>query len=281
MKMMKQQPYATHEQPSEYRGLNSRDSVKRPSRLCKFLLALLGFKIGLLGVVMFEPVIDLGFVQYSAQEVATTWQNNFGKAQGQDSGMTPETVALEASVQKMSATVAETSAKVKAETTAANMVQAQNAPKNTAFRRAPGIAFAATPVNVPQASQGGATSNLSLDALTRKQEELTRKEQDLKSLQAELDSRFQQMQDLEMRLKIMLKDAEEMKDARYRQLVDVLSNMKARQAAEVLSTLDEKIAVRVLAGMRGRSAGEILSLADPVKAARLAEALSRMQMPLE
>ncbi|MDR2825704.1 MAG: hypothetical protein LBV76_02785 [Deltaproteobacteria bacterium] len=283
---MKQQLFATKKQPFEDIISDREPTVKKPSRLCKILLALLGFKIGLLGIVVFEPVADLGFVLPSAQEVATVWQHNPGPVQNPQvqNAQVAEVVALQPEPQNLPVIAAESSVKITElkpvpELSKPAAVPASPQNMTRTIRRAPGLAFAATPVDLPQGDT--ASPSVSLEALNRKQEELGRKEQDLKTLQAELDSRFQQMQDLEQRLKIMLKDAEEMKDARYKHLVDVLSNMKARQAAEVLSTLDEKIAVRVLAGMRGRQAGEILSLADPIKAARLAEALSRMQMPLE
>ena len=55
--------------------------------------------------------------------------------------------------------------------------------------------------------------------------------------------------------------------------------MKAKQAGQVLETLDERTAVRILAGMRGRQAGEILNNITPEKAARLSEMLTRMQLP--
>ena len=61
----------------------------------------------------------------------------------------------------------------------------------------------------------------------------------------------------------------------------MLSNMKAKQAASVLETIDEATAVKILAGMRGRQSGEILTYVNPTKAARLAEALARMQLPFE
>jgi flagellar motility protein MotE (MotC chaperone) len=149
-----------------------------------------------------------------------------------------------------------------------------------------GLAFAAAPAAQSAQNNAGAAAppaqnSLTLDAMNRRQEELDRREQVLRSLEQELDERLGQMQALEMRLQTMLKDAEEARDNKYKHLVDVLSNMKSRQAAEVLESLDEKIAVKVLAGMRGRQAGEILTYAAPGKAARLTEALARMQLPLE
>jgi flagellar motility protein MotE (MotC chaperone) len=272
MKTMKHQPYATKKQPSEY-GAAGQGVAGKPSRLCKFLLALVGFKIGLLGMAMLEPDVKQGFAPSSSQEAAAERQK------ASDPARETVRIALHEPEPELPANAAENTGTTAARVNAALAGQAAAQENIRAARKAPGIAFASSPANIPQGE--GAPASVSLEALTRKQEELARREEDLKSLQTELDARFQQMQDLEQRLKVMLKDADEIKDARYRQLVDVLSNMKARQAAEVLSTLDEKIAVRVLAGMRGRQAGEILSLADPVKAARLAEALSRMQMPLE
>lgn len=132
------------------------------------------------------------------------------------------------------------------------------------------------------ATQTGAQANqAALDALNRKQDDLSRREQELKSLEQQVDAKLAQMQDLEARIKTMLKDAQGMKDEKLRHLVDVYTNMKAKQAAAVLETLDEKIAVRILAGMRGRQAGEILTFVQAEKAAKLSEALTRMQLPLE
>lgn len=254
---MKQQPSAT---------------TKRPSRLCRLLLVLVGCKALLLGTVLFEPLFDFGS---SSSNVVATWKaptvaENAVPAQAVQAAhgaAVPEEPVTQA--------VAVAAPGVPQPSQSAAPVEIQQ-PRT---RGGSGVAFAAVQANPSR--QATPQSNLSLEALNRKQEELARKEQDLRNLQAELDARFEQMRELEQRLQIMLKDAEEMKDARYRHLVDVLSNMKARQAADVLATLDEKVAVRVLAGMRGRQAGEILSFVDSAKAARLTEALTRMQMPLE
>ena len=257
--MMKQQPSATTRKKQSSSG-------RKPSGLCKFLLTLVGAKLCLLGLMLANPGLDpsaiLPFADESAQTVALS------------------TPSIDEIIAQTAPTISPGPSLAEVEAPAAIPEVKSGKYPTRSGHRAPGVAFAAAPVN-PPAPVPGQPGSLSLEALTRKQEELARQEQDLKILQAELDSQFQQMQELEMRLKIMLKDAEDLKDARYRHLVDVLSNMKARQAADVLSTLDEKIAVRVLAGMRGRQAGEVLSLADPVKAARLTEALARIQMPLE
>jgi flagellar motility protein MotE (MotC chaperone) len=165
-----------------------------------------------------------------------------------------------------------------------------DAPETAAVAEAPAPLFGpgaalAAPAGVPPApvaaTDAGQSPNLAREALARKEQELARKEQDLLTLQRELDDRLEQLQVLENRLSVMLQDANEVKDEKFRKLVDMLSNMKARQAASVLETLEESTAVKVLAGMRGRQSGEILTYVNPVKAARLSEVLTRMQLPFE
>ncbi|GFM37098.1 MotE family protein [Desulfovibrio psychrotolerans] len=132
-----------------------------------------------------------------------------------------------------------------------------------------------------QQGNGFPQDALTRESLQQKQEELNRREADLNRLQQEINQKIQNLQQLEQRLQVMLEQAEETKDKKMRHLVDVYSNMKAKQAADVLSTLDEGIAVKILAGMRGRQAGEILTFVNAEKAARLSEALTRMQLPFE
>jgi len=79
----------------------------------------------------------------------------------------------------------------------------------------------------------------------------------------------------------MLDQAQQTKDEKLRHLIDVYTNMKPKQAAAVLETLDERIAVKILAGMKGRQAGEILTGVSAKKAATLSEQLTKMQLPPE
>jgi flagellar motility protein MotE (MotC chaperone) len=142
---------------------------------------------------------------------------------------------------------------------------------------------------LPPIASSGASSDAAPTALqpdlknaaAKRQEDLARKEQELRVLEGELNSRLERMQILENRLSSMIKEAEGTQDAKFRHLVDMLSNMKAKQAAAVLETLDQKVSVKVLAVMRGRQAGEILTYVKPQIAAQLTEALARMQLPLQ
>jgi flagellar motility protein MotE (MotC chaperone) len=81
----------------------------------------------------------------------------------------------------------------------------------------------------------------------------------LRTLERELDEKLENLKALEVRMQKLIDSAGTIQDEKMAHLVDVYSNMKPKQAAQVLETLDEPIAVRILAGMSGRKAGEILS----------------------
>ena len=131
------------------------------------------------------------------------------------------------------------------------------------------------------AAPTGQSDAMLKDALDRRQADLDRREAELNRLEQSLNEKLLNMQAMEARIQTMLKEAQSLKDEKMRHLVDVYTNMKAQQAAQVLETLDERTAVQILAGMRGRQAGEILTYVKPEKAARLSEMLTRMQLPFQ
>lgn len=135
----------------------------------------------------------------------------------------------------------------------------------------------------PMTAQVAAQGDLSEEwqTLRRRQEEVQRQEQALRALEEELDAKLDRLQNLETRIQGMIEEADVLKDGKMRHLVDVYSNMKPREAARALEALEELVAVKILSGMRGRNAGEVLSFVDAERAARLTEALTRMQLPLQ
>lgn len=132
------------------------------------------------------------------------------------------------------------------------------------------------PSAAPPASPSGAPDS---NALLKRQDELDQREQGLKSLESELNSRIAKLKEMETSIKGMLEEAKGVKDQKLKHLIDVYSNMNAKQAAKVLETLDNGIAVKILAGMRGRQAGEVLNNMEAKKAAGLTEMLTRIQLP--
>jgi flagellar motility protein MotE (MotC chaperone) len=119
------------------------------------------------------------------------------------------------------------------------------------------------------------------DALQRKEEQLKRREESLRTLEKEVDAKLERVQRIQADIKQMIEEAKSIRDRKFKHLIDVYSSMKAQNAAQALSKLDEDTAVKILAGMRGRSAGEILNNVAPEKAARLSEALTEMQIPFQ
>lgn len=122
---------------------------------------------------------------------------------------------------------------------------------------------------------------LSAKKMQERSDELDRREAQLNRLEKEIDVKLAKLQELESRLDRMLAEADVKKQKKLKHLVEVYANMKSKQAAQVLETLDRNIAVKILAGMRGRQAGEILTYVKPTKAAQLSEALTKMQVPFE
>lgn len=259
--MMKQQPSAIK---------------MSPSKLCRLLLLAVLIKLALLGLLIFEPIMPgmvPGFSGLTSADGSSAGRAAANAATGAGAGASPS----------IEATLPDSGMNSSSPGTASPMVAPGAAPGITApAGGSQGQPPVLPPIGArPAAVDAGATNGESLDVLARRQEDLARREQELRGLENDLSNRLEQMKILENRLALMMKDAEETKDAKFRHLVDVLSNMKAKQAAAVLETLDPKIAVRVLAGMRGRQAGEILTFVKAERAAHLTEALAHMQLPLD
>lgn len=236
----------------------------RLSKLCKWLFLVLCMKLVVLGTLMWDGTLT-GFTL--SQPVAMTAPTPLPAASKVEALATGSGAAgLMASGEEV----------VQAQPVAATVAVAL--PMLSTSQ-----AVAADDTAATGAEDAGANSGTDMqrEALLRKEEDLNRRESELRSLERDLDTKIQNLQALEERLAKMLEEAGEVKDKKLRHLVDVYSNMKAKQAAAVLETLDEKIAVRILAGMRGRQAGEILSFVNAQKAARLSEALTKMQLPFE
>ncbi|NCC24829.1 MAG: DUF3552 domain-containing protein [Deltaproteobacteria bacterium] len=118
-----------------------------------------------------------------------------------------------------------------------------------------------------------------LQELRQREMALDRREQDLKALESRVDRRMAELRQMEASIKKMLEEADSVKNERIRHLVGVYSNMKPKEAAKVIETLDQDIAVKILSGMQGRIAGEILSFVETRKAAALTEQLTNLQVP--
>lgn len=144
----------------------------------------------------------------------------------------------------------------------------------------PALAQQAPPAAKPApAAAAPAAAAPDAQALLKRQDELDQREQALKALETDLNTRIAKLKEMETSIKGMLEEAKGVKDQKLKHLIDVYSNMNAKQAAKVLETLDNNIAVKILAGMRGRQAGEVLNNMEAKKAAGLTEMLTKVQLP--
>jgi flagellar motility protein MotE (MotC chaperone) len=114
-------------------------------------------------------------------------------------------------------------------------------------------------------------------SISAREQEVRKREAELKSMEAEIDAKLENLRAMELKMEKLLESAGAVQDEKMQHLVDVYSNMKPKQAAQVLENLDESIAVKILAGMSGRKAGEILSFVRTERTAKLSEALTRLQ----
>ena len=143
------------------------------------------------------------------------------------------------------------------------------------------LALAQEPAAPAEQAQGNssdseAQANQPQDINAREQA-LAKKEAELRVLEAQVDEKLTTLRELEVRMQNLIDSAGSIQDEKMAHLIDVYSNMKPKQAALVLQTLEESIAVRILAGMSGRKAGEILSSVRADRAAALSAALTRLQ----
>jgi len=117
--------------------------------------------------------------------------------------------------------------------------------------------------------------------LKRREDELAAKERALAAMEKTIDDKLAELKRSEASLKAMLDQADVLKDARIKRQVDTYMAMKPKQAAEVLSNMDQDLAVKILTGMKPKVAGEIMTYVKTPKAAKLTEAMTAVQTPLQ
>ncbi|WP_305045781.1 MotE family protein [Geoalkalibacter sp.] len=113
-------------------------------------------------------------------------------------------------------------------------------------------------------------------ALTEKEQILERREMELKTLQAEVDKKIDELRQRREELAAMLaqKDAAEIQKAQ--ELSKMYEKMDPNIAAGIIANLDKDLAVAILEGMRAKSAGRILAGMDQEVAAALTVSYSSL-----
>ncbi len=109
------------------------------------------------------------------------------------------------------------------------------------------------------------------EELDAREKELTELEEELQKQKVELDKRIVQLEEMRGQIGKTLKDRVEVDQEKVNKLVDLYSNMKSKQAADVIGTINEELAVEVLSKMKKKNAAEIMNLLAPEKARVLSE----------
>lgn len=107
--------------------------------------------------------------------------------------------------------------------------------------------------------------------LDLKEKELIELEEELQKQKAEIEVRIKQLEDLRGQISTALKGRIDVDQERVMKLVETYSTMKPKQAAEILSGLDEDLAVEVLGKMKKKNVAEIMNLLEPAKARSISE----------
>lgn len=107
--------------------------------------------------------------------------------------------------------------------------------------------------------------------LDMREAELNELEEELHKQKIEIEARIRKLEEMRSQIAGILKDKVQMDDEKVGKLVDLYSNMKAKQAAEIIDNMNEDLAVEILSRMKKKNAAEIMNLLKAEKAQVLTE----------
>lgn len=107
--------------------------------------------------------------------------------------------------------------------------------------------------------------------------DLNKLEEELQKQKLELDGKIKQLEAMRSDISKTLKTRVAVDQEKVDKLVQFYSTMKPPQAAKVIESLNEDLAVEVMDKMKKKSAAEIMNALDPKKARRLSELLTGYQ----
>ena len=115
-----------------------------------------------------------------------------------------------------------------------------------------------------------------LESLQQRRQELEARSRELevrdsllKAAEKRIEQRLQELREMEARVTGVEKKKDEEEAAKFKSLVSMYENMKAKDAAKIFDRLDLRILVEVVNGMNARRMSDILGLMAPEAAERL------------
>jgi len=110
--------------------------------------------------------------------------------------------------------------------------------------------------------------------LAQEKESVKNQKKALKRLEAEVDKKLAQLQTTREQIEKLLKEKDAKKIQKIRDLSKMYEKMPAENAARILSTLQEDLAVAILEKMKTKAAARVLSSMNKDKAVQLTTAFS-------
>lgn len=107
--------------------------------------------------------------------------------------------------------------------------------------------------------------------LDQRENELNELEKELQEQRTEIEARIRKLEDIREQIGQVLKEKVHVDEERVAKLVEFYSNMKPQNAAKIVATLNEDLAVEILGRMKKKNAAEILNLLKSDKAQVLTE----------
>lgn len=116
--------------------------------------------------------------------------------------------------------------------------------------------------------------NARKEQLDRREAEVVKLEEELQKSRLEIEERIKELEALRSQISQTLADRVKRDQEKVAKLVDVYSNMKPAQAAKVVESLNEDLAMDVLEQMKKKNAADILNAMSSEKAKRLSEMMT-------
>lgn len=112
------------------------------------------------------------------------------------------------------------------------------------------------------------------EELDLREKELNQLEEELQRQKVEVDQRIRQLEQMRRDIANVLKERVDADETQVNKLVDLYSTMKPKQAADVIGSLQEDLAVQILGKMKKKNAAEVMNVLPAEKARALSEKLT-------
>jgi flagellar motility protein MotE (MotC chaperone) len=112
------------------------------------------------------------------------------------------------------------------------------------------------------------------EALDNRQKDLDLRENLVKAAEARIDKKIAEMKELQSNIEGMLKQVDRQDEEKLKSLVKIYENMKPKDAANILSTLELPVQLGVLGHMKEAKVAPILSAMDIQQAKLVTDAMA-------